>query len=50
MHTIMASTISGQTEINVITSQDYFIVTDDTTAATAVYCIRLSSCALFSIS
>ena len=26
-------TISGQTEINVITSQDYFIVTDDTTAS-----------------
>ena len=26
-------TISGQTEINVITSQDYFIVTDDSTAS-----------------
>ena len=33
MLTTMSNTISGQTEINVITSQDYFIVTDDTTAA-----------------
>ena len=30
---IMAGTISGQTEIDVITSGDYFIVTDDTTSA-----------------
>ena len=33
MLTIMAGTISGQTEISVITDGDYFIVTDDTTSA-----------------